>query len=121
MTDILYVDDDPDIREIVEMSLGLDPELHVRVCGSGKEAAALTGDWTPDLIMLDFMMPGLDGPATLLLLRQNPALADVPVVFLTARTAERDVTALMATGAVGVVAKPFNPLTLADECRQFLA
>lgn len=120
MTNILYVDDDADIREIVEISLGLDPRIKSRICSSGIEAAALTATWVPDLILLDFMMPGLDGPGTLALLRQNPALADVPVVFLTARTAKRDVTALMATGAVGVVAKPFNPLTLADECRQFL-
>lgn len=120
MTDILYVDDDSDIREIVEMALGLDPDINVRVCGSGIEAEALVANWVPNLILLDFMMPGLDGPATLALLRQNPALTEVPVVFLTARTAERDVAALMATGAAGVIAKPFNPLTLADACKRFL-
>lgn len=121
MTRILYVDDDPDIREIVEMALGLDPDLEVRTCGSGTEGAELAATWLPSLILLDFMMPVLDGPATLALLRQNPALGDVPVVFITARTSERDVQALLGTGAVGVLAKPFNPLSLADECRQFLA
>lgn len=120
MTAILYVDDDPDIREIVDMALGLDGELSVHTCGSGAEAIAVTANWTPDLILLDFMMPVLDGPATLAALRLNPALVDVPVVYITARTAERDINALMATGAAGVLAKPFNPLTLATECRQFL-
>ena len=121
MTAILYVDDDPDIREIVEMALGLDADISVRTCSSGADAVAVTETWRPDLILLDFMMPVLDGPATLAALRRNPALVDVPVVYITARTAERDINSLMATGAAGVLAKPFNPLTLASECRQFLS
>lgn len=120
MTRILYVDDDPDIREIVEMALCLDPTFEVRACGSGYDANDLARGWKPDLIMLDFMMPELDGPGTLALLRTNERLMDVPVIFITARTSERDVKSLMATGAVGVLAKPFNVMTLAEECRQFL-
>lgn len=120
MIRILYVDDDPDIREIVEMALSLDPELDVKTCDSGEQAVALTQTWVPQLMLLDFMMPRMDGPATLDALRENPELATTPAVFITARTAERDVNALMAHGAAGVLAKPFDPLTLADECRQFL-
>ncbi len=120
MTRILYVDDDPDIREIAEMALCLDPSFEVRTFGSGHEAHEGARSWRPDLIMLDFMMPVLDGPGTLALMRTNQDLADVPVVFITARTSERDVKALMAAGAVGVLAKPFDVMTLADECRQFL-
>lgn len=120
MTRILYVDDDADIREIAEMALCLDPTFEVRACGSGYDANEVARGWRPDLIMLDFMMPVLDGPGTLALLRTNDELKDVPVIFITARTAERDVKALMATGAAGVLAKPFDVLTLATECRQFL-
>ncbi|MES2301652.1 MAG: response regulator [Pseudomonadota bacterium] len=120
MTRILYVDDDADIREIAEMALCLEPSFEVRTCESGFDANEVARDWCPDLIMLDFMMPVLDGPGTLALLRTNVDLTDVPVIFITARTAERDVKTLMATGAAGVLAKPFNVMTLADECRQFL-
>lgn len=120
MTRILYVDDDPDIREIAEMALCLDSSFEVRACESGYDANEVARGWRPDLIMLDFMMPVLDGPGTLALLRTNDDLADVPVIFITARTSERDVKALMATGASGVLAKPFNVMTLAEECRQFL-
>lgn len=117
---VLYVDDDPDIREVAEMALSLDPELDVRTCGSGTDAAALVCEWLPRLILLDFMMPGLDGPATLRLLRENSSLDDVPVVFITARTASKDVESLLAAGAAGVLAKPFDVMTLAAQCRSFL-
>lgn len=121
MIRVLYVDDDADICEIADMALSLDPELEVRTCNSGRDAVALAGTWHPDLVLLDFMMPVLDGPATLALLRELPSLAATPIVFITARTAERDVAALLSTGAVGVLAKPFDPLTLATRARSFLA
>ncbi|MFY7835527.1 MAG: response regulator [Novosphingobium sp.] len=117
---ILYVDDDPDIREIAEMALSLDPDLEVRTCSSGNDAIALVGQWLPRLILLDFMMPDLDGPATLRLLRQNSRLDHVPVVFITARTSAKDVESLLASGAAGVLAKPFDVMTLAGQCRAFV-
>lgn len=117
---VLYVDDDADIREIAEMALSLDPDLEVRTSASGSDALALVEQWKPQLILLDFMMPDLDGPATLRLLRQNSSLDEVPVVFITARTSSRDVESLLASGAAGVLAKPFDVLTLAAQCREFL-
>ena len=69
---ILHVDDEPDIREVVDMSLGLNPEFQVRACSSGAEAIATAAEWSPRLILLDVMMPGMDGPATLTQLRKNP-------------------------------------------------
>lgn len=117
---VLYVDDDADIREIAEMALSLDPDLEVRTSASGSDALALVEQWKPQLILLDFMMPDLDGPATLRLLRQNSSLDEVPVVFITARTSSRDVESLLASGAAGVLAKPFDVMTLAAQCREFL-
>jgi CheY-like chemotaxis protein len=114
---VLAVDDEPDIREVVEISLRLDPELIVRSCSSGREAIAVAGDWSPDLVLLDVMMPGMDGPTTLVRLRESPRTRDVPVIFMTARTQSREIEAFLALGAKGVIAKPFDPLTLASLVR----
>ena len=82
---VLHVDDEPDIREVVEFSLGLDPDLVTRSCASGEEALAAAAAWSPDVVLLDMMMPVMDGPATLAALRKNPCTATIPVVFMTAR------------------------------------
>jgi CheY-like chemotaxis protein len=117
---ILNVDDDPDIREVAEMSLGLDPDFEVRSCASGAEALPIAAAWTPFLILLDAVMPGMDGPATLMHLRENPATADIPVLFMTARAQSRDVTQFISLGARGVISKPFDPMTLAFQVRSHL-
>jgi two-component system OmpR family response regulator len=116
---IIYVDDEPDIREVVEISLGLDPAFAVRSCASGAEALAATADWTPDLILLDVIMPGMDGPTTLAGLRTRPRTANVPVVFMTARAQASELQRLLALGAAGVIAKPFDPMTLAALVRRY--
>lgn len=121
MARILYVDDEDDIREIAQMSLELDPELEVRACGSGRDALMTAAEWRPDLILLDVMMPVMDGPETLARLRERPEGATVPVVFITARTQAADVERLKRLGAVGVIAKPFDPMTLAEQVRAWLA
>jgi CheY-like chemotaxis protein len=117
---ILHVDDEPDIREVVELSLGLDPDFTVQGCCSGREALAIAAEWEPDIILLDVMMPGLDGPATLAQLRQNAETAQFPVVFMTARTQAREVARFWALGAAGVIAKPFDPMTLAASLRGYV-
>lgn len=117
---ILYVDDEADIREIAEMALELDPQFLVRTCGSGREGLAMARDWKPDLILLDVMMPELDGPAVLGLLGEDPATSGIPVVFITARTQAQEVANLRALGARGVIAKPFDPMALAGQARAFL-
>ena len=89
---VLHVDDEPDIREVVELSLGLDPDLTVRSCGSGGDALAAAAAWSPDLILLDVMMPLMDGPTTLSRLRQSPNTAAIPVVFMTARAQPRELS-----------------------------
>jgi DNA-binding response OmpR family regulator len=115
---ILYVDDEPDIREVASLSLGLDPDFEVRDCAGGAEALEAMRDWRPDLIMLDVMMPGMDGPTTFERLRDIDEV--VPIVFITARTQERDVARLRGLGAAGVIEKPFDPMTLASEVRRFV-
>jgi CheY-like chemotaxis protein/HPt (histidine-containing phosphotransfer) domain-containing protein len=117
---ILHVDDEPDIREVVELSLGLDPDFTVRSCGSGKEALAVAAEWQPDFILLDVMMPVMDGPATLVQLRENARTASIPVIFMTARAQAREVDRFRSLGAVGVIPKPFDPMTLAAAVRSYV-
>jgi CheY-like chemotaxis protein/HPt (histidine-containing phosphotransfer) domain-containing protein len=117
---ILHVDDEPDIREVVELSLGLDPDFTVQGCGSGKEALAVAAEWQPDFILLDVMMPVMDGPATLVQLRENVRTADIPVIFMTARAQAREVDRFRSLGAVGVIPKPFDPMTLAASVRSYV-
>ncbi len=117
---ILYVDDEADLREVAIMSLELDPGFEVRGCASGEAALAVARDWRPALILLDMMMPGMDGPATRRALAHRPETAAIPVVFITARTQAQDVERLLALGARAVIAKPFDPMTLAGEVRRLL-
>jgi CheY-like chemotaxis protein len=119
-TRILHVDDEPDIREIVAISLGLNTEFEVRSCACGPDAVTTAAEWSPFLILLDVMMPGMDGPTTLTHLRQNPRTADIPVLFMTARAQAREVEQFIALGAHGVISKPFDPMGLASELRSHL-
>jgi CheY-like chemotaxis protein len=120
MPRILYVDDEPDIREVACLALGLDPDFEVRSCASGLEALDATASWSPDLILLDVMMPGMDGPETLDALQAKFGDGLVPVVFITARTLPADVERLWSLGAAGVIAKPFDAMKLAGEVRTFI-
>ncbi len=114
---ILHVDDEPDIRELVKLSLGLDPELSVRNCSSGSDALAAAAEWSPDVILMDVMMPVMDGPQTLAHLRESQKTANIPVVFMTARAQTRELEHFLSLGATGVIPKPFDPMTLADTVR----
>jgi len=120
---VLYVDDEPDIREIAAIALGLDPGIGVRVADSGEQALAIIGaeGWWPDVILLDVMMPGMDGPAVLAAIAQAPRSASIPIVFITARTQSQDRARLLQLGAIGVIGKPFDPMTLAKELRAVLS
>ena len=117
---ILYVDDEDDIREIAQISLELEPEFEVRPCSSGSQALEEAVRWQPDLILLDVMMPGMDGPQTLQRLGENEATASIPVVFITARTQTHEVERFLGMGAVGVIAKPFDPMALAGRVKELL-
>lgn len=112
---ILYVEDDPDIQAIAIMVLETINGFTLEACSSGSEALAKAVSFKPDLVLLDVMMPGMDGPETLKGLRAFPELAATPVVFMTAKVQPQEVAAYLGLGAVGVIAKPFDPMTLAQE------
>jgi two-component system OmpR family response regulator len=115
LQNVLYVDDEPHIREIVEMALSLSGDLSVQTCDSGSQALALMREQRPDLVLLDVMMPDMDGPATLAGMRADAALASIPVVFMTAKAMPHEVSGFLQIGAIGVIAKPFDPMRLADQ------
>ena len=107
---VLYVDDEADIRTIASMALELDPDFEVRTEASGAAAVA----WHPDAILLDVMMPSMDGPTTLSKLRQNAETRGIPVIFITARAqAQHELKHFISLGALDVITKPFDPMSLA--------
>lgn len=114
---ILYVEDDVDIRTVSKLALEAVGGFEVEVAASGDEALVRAREFVPDLLLLDVMMPGMDGPTTLRALRTLPELEAVPAIFMTARALPGEVAALKAEGAVGVITKPFDPMTLADQLR----
>lgn len=120
MTRILYVDDEPDIREIAEMSLSLDPDFDVRTASGGEAALALIAEWRPAIVLLDVMMPGMDGPAVLARLREDADTVDLKVAFVTARAQKSEIQTFATLDAVGVIAKPFAPMSLASQVRELL-
>lgn len=117
LTRILYVEDDPDIQAIAVMVLETINGFILETCTSGSEALEKAVAFKPDLILLDVMMPGMDGPETLKGLRNFPELATTPVVFMTAKVQPHEVDGYGALGAAGVIAKPFDPMTLAQQLR----
>lgn len=118
---ILYIEDEADIQAIARLALEAIGGFIVDISNSGREGVLQAGKNPPDIILLDVMMPEMDGPATLLALRQLPSLSDVPVVFMTAKVQPQEVANYRALGAADVIAKPFDPMTLADQVRAIWA
>ena len=116
----LVVDDEEDVRFVAQMSLGRVGGMDVIVASSGEEGVARARTECPDFILLDMMMPGMDGAATFRALRLESGTAAIPVVFLTAKAMSSEVERLKDLGAKGVVLKPFDPMTLAAEIRTIL-
>ncbi len=115
---ILYVEDEPDIREVARFALEYSGEYEVRICESGAEALDIVGDFKPDIVLLDVMMPGMDGLATMEALRKRPETAEVPIVFMTAKVQSAEVSRYLALGAASVIPKPFDPRTLGSTVRE---
>lgn len=115
---ILYVEDDADIRTIAQLALEAVGGYTLKVCASGQEALdTVSAGYRPDLIVLDVMMPGLDGPGTLSGLRRLAATMETPAVFMTAKVQAAEIAYYKSLGAIGVLAKPFDPMQLAAQVR----
>ena len=112
---ILYVEDEPDIRAIAQMALEAVGGFTVIACASGSEALANAPGALADLLLLDVMMPGMDGPSTLKALRELPATAQTPVIFMTAKVQAAEVAQYRALGAMDVIHKPFDPMELSAQ------
>jgi len=118
---ILYVEDDPDIRAVGAFALEDVGGFTVRAVGSGAEAVAMAPPFHPQLVLLDVMMPEMDGPATMRALRALAETAEVPMVFMTAKVQPTELVRYQEMGATEVIAKPFDPMTLAAQVRAIYA
>ncbi len=111
---IMYVDDAPDLRTMVEASLGRLGGYDMRLCDSGETALVEVLEFAPDLILLDVMMSGISGPDTLHIMQQADELSSIPVVFMTSKATANEIEQYKQLGAIDVVPKPFDPMQLAD-------
>jgi CheY-like chemotaxis protein len=111
---IMMVEDEPDIQTIARLALETVGGLIVEICSSGSQALAAVSVWKPDLILLDVMMPDMDGPTTFQKLKTLPETSSIPVIFMTAKVQPKEIESYKALGAIDVIAKPFDPMTLAD-------
>jgi CheY-like chemotaxis protein len=112
---ILIIDDEDDIREVAALSLESVAGWEVVTASSGSQGLARAAEHQPDAILLDVMMPGMDGPTTFRELRKNPVTAKIPVLLLTAKVQNSDQRRFADLGVESVLFKPFDPLTLADQ------
>jgi two-component system, OmpR family, response regulator len=117
---LVCVDDDPNLRTMLKMVLAEAEDFDVRTYGSGEEAVSACVAAPPDLALLDMLMPGMDGLETLAALRAAPQTADVPVMFMTGKAEARDIEIYKFSGAIGVLAKPFDLTALPDVLRAAL-
>jgi CheY-like chemotaxis protein len=111
---ILYAEDEDDIRAIAQIALEDIGGFIVRYCANGKKTIEAAKEFIPDLLLLDVMMPEMDGPTTLLELRKNPYFINIPAIFMTAKIQSNELNEYQAIGAIDVITKPFNPMTLAQ-------
>lgn len=114
---ILYAEDDNDIQQIALLALETLGGFTIKTCNDGLEAIAAIEDFSPQLILLDVMMPNMDGPKALARIRELDAFKETPAIFMTAKVQPEEVNKYLDMGAVGVIAKPFDPMTLADQIR----
>ena len=117
---LLLIDDEDDIRDVATITLETMSDFEVVTASSGLDGVAKAEVERPDAILLDVMMPGLDGPATFQRLQESSITRSIPVIFMTAKVQAHDRKRLAELGARGLIAKPFDPLTLADEIRRLL-
>lgn len=112
---ILYVEDDPDIQTVARLALEMLGGFTLEICSSGEDALSRAPDFDPQLVLLDVMMPGMDGPTTLTHLRDIPQFVATPIIFMTAKVQPNEVAGYKALGAVDVIPKPFDPMALSAQ------
>lgn len=117
---LLMIDDDPFIRRVAQMSLSKVGGWHVLLADSGKQAMSLLDGQKPDVILLDVMMPEMDGPTALANIRKIAGAERIPVIFMTAKIQTHEVEHYLKMDAAGVIAKPFDPLSLSREIEEIL-
>lgn len=111
---ILLVEDEEDIRAVAEVALESVGGFELKVCASGPEALESIAGFAPQLVILDVMMPGMEGPETLREIRKLPGYAETPAVFMTAKVQADEIRSYLDEGASGVIPKPFDPMTLSE-------
>lgn len=117
---ILMVEDDPDIRRVAVMALKFKGGFEVLTASDGIEGLEVAAKEKPDVILLDSMMPKMDGPETCKRLKADETLRKIPVIFLTAKSQKKEIEAGLELGAIGYLVKPFDPMTLADELKKLV-
>lgn len=115
LTKILYAEDEEDIREIAILAIESIGGFEIASCNSGEGVIELARSFSPQLILLDVMMPVMDGPATLAALRQEDDLKHIPIIFLTAKIMDQEIQGFKELGAIDIISKPFDPMTLAEQ------
>jgi len=115
---VMLVEDEEDIRAVAEVALETVGGFTLKACASGKEALESIEEFAPQLFILDVMMPGMDGPETLRAIRKLPEHTSTPAVFMTAKVQSEEIASYLAEGALSVIPKPFDPMTLADRVQE---
>lgn len=115
---ILYAEDEPDVQTVVGMIIESMSDYEIKICDNGKILLDCVEDYNPDLVLLDVMMPEMDGPTTFKNLQANEKTKDIPVIFMTAKAQIHEVQLFQETGIIGVITKPFDPVTLCTEIQK---
>ena len=115
---ILYAEDEPDVQTVVELTVQTMSDYEIKICDNGKKLLENVEEYNPDLILLDVMMPEMDGPTTFKHLQENEKTKNIPVVFMTAKAQVHEIETFKETGVLGVITKPFDPINLCNEIKK---
>jgi len=115
---ILYAEDEPDVQTVVELTVETMSDYEIKVCNNGKRLLECVEEYSPDLILLDVMMPEMDGPTTFKNLQLNENTNKIPVIFMTAKAQVHEIETFKEIGALGIITKPFDPMNLCNEIEE---
>ncbi|MBQ0760831.1 MAG: response regulator [Zhongshania sp.] len=117
LTRLMYIEDEPDIRAVAEIALRQVAGFEVKICENGYEGIEAIHSFNPQLVLLDVMMPNLDGPQILKKIHAMPEFQNTPMIFITAKAQTEEIDKLKKLGALDVITKPFNPMTIGNDIR----